>query len=131
MGGPAVPGMPPLHRGVLPDGGRRVRPAGHASTTEFRGFPFIGDDSVKAYRFLLAAGEQDTLWNLQEALYRNQGGENAGWVTDDLLRELASEIDGLDVDRLFVDADETRSSQRPRERRPPDRQQASRARRRC
>lgn len=80
-----------------------VRPG--TVSTEFRGFPFIGDDSVKAYRFLLAAGEQDKLWNLQEALYRNQGGENDGWVTDDLLRALASEIDGLDVDRLFVDAE--------------------------
>ena len=73
--------------------------------TEFRGFPFIGEDSVKAYRFLLAAGEQDKLWDLQEALYRNQGGENDGWVTDDLIRELASDIDGLDGDQLFVDAE--------------------------
>ena len=73
--------------------------------TEFRGFPFIGDDSVKAYRFLLAAGEQDKLWDLQEAMYRNQGGENDGWVTDDLIRELGAEIPGLDVDRLFVDAE--------------------------
>ena len=75
--------------------------------TEFRGFPFIGDDSVKAYRFLLAAGEQDKLWDLQEAMYRNQGGENDGWVTDDLIRELGAEIPGLDVDRLFVDAERT------------------------
>ncbi len=80
-----------------------VRP-GRAST-EFRGFPFIGDDSVKAYRFLLAAAEQDKLWDLQEALYRNQGGENDGWVTDELIRELGAGIDGLDVDRLFTDAD--------------------------
>ena len=75
--------------------------------TEFRGFPFIGDDSVKAYRFLLAAAEQDKLWNLQEALYRNQGGENDGWVTDDLVRELATQIQGLDVDKLFADAEST------------------------
>ena len=80
-----------------------VRPG--TVNTEFRGFPFIGDDSVKAYRFLLAAGEQNKLWDLQEALYRNQGGENDGWVTDDLIRELASEIDGLDVDQLFADAE--------------------------
>ena len=73
--------------------------------TEFRGFPFIGSDSVEAYRFLLAAGEQNKLWNLQEALYRNQGGENDGWVTDELIRELASAIAGLNVDRLFSDAD--------------------------
>lgn len=73
--------------------------------TEFRGLPFLGDDSVKAYRFLLAAGGQNKLWNLAEALYRHQGDENSGWVTDDLIRELASEIDGLDVDRLFSDAE--------------------------
>ena len=73
--------------------------------TEFRGFPFIGPDSVKALRFILAAGMQDRLWQLQDALYRNQGGENDGWVTDDLVRRLASEIGGLDVERLFVDAE--------------------------
>lgn len=73
--------------------------------TEFRGFPFIGPDSVKALRFILAAGVQDRLWQLQEALYRSQGGENDGWVTDDLVRRLASEIGGLDVERLFADAE--------------------------
>jgi protein-disulfide isomerase len=80
-----------------------VRPG--TVNTEFRGFPFIGDDSVRAYRFLLAAGEQNRLWNLQEAMYRNQGGENGGWVTDELIQELASEIDGLDVDQLLTDAE--------------------------
>ena len=72
---------------------------------EFRGYPFLGEDSFKAQRFVSAAGLQDRLWNLQEALYRNQGAENSGWVTDDLIRELAAEIDGLDVDQLFVDAE--------------------------
>lgn len=72
---------------------------------EFRGFPFIGPDSVKALRFIYAAGLQDKLWQFQEALYRNQGGENDGWVTDDLLREVTSEIPGLDVDKLFADAE--------------------------
>ena len=80
-----------------------VRPG--TVNTEFRGFPFIGEASVKAYRFLLAAGVQDKLWNLQETLYRHQGGENDGWVTDDLIRELGAEIPGLDVDQLFVDAE--------------------------
>lgn len=72
---------------------------------EFRGFPFIGPDSVKALLFIYAAGLQDKLWQFQEALYRNQGGENDGWVTDDLLREITSEIQGLDVDKLFADAE--------------------------
>ena len=73
--------------------------------TEFRGFPFIGDDSVKGYRYLLAAGKQDKLWNLAEALYRNQGAENSGWLTSELVRRLAAAIPGLDVDRLFADAE--------------------------
>lgn len=72
--------------------------------TEYRGFPFIGPDSVKALRFILAAGLQDRLWQLQEALYRYQGGENAGWVTDELIRERAAEIPGLDIEQLFADA---------------------------
>jgi len=80
--------------------------------TEFRGFPFIGEDSVKAYGFLLAAAEQDKLWNLAEAMYRNQGRENSGWVTDDLLRRLAGEIPGLDADKLFADAASERVKQR-------------------
>ena len=72
---------------------------------EFRGFPFLGPDSIKGQRFLLAAGEQDKLWQLADAMYRNQGDENSGWLTDELLREMASEIPGLDVDELFARAE--------------------------
>jgi protein-disulfide isomerase len=72
--------------------------------TEYRGYPFIGPDSVKALRFILAAGLQDRLWQFQEALYRYQGGENDGWVTDELIRQRAGEIAGLDVGQLFSDA---------------------------
>jgi protein-disulfide isomerase len=72
---------------------------------EFRGLAFLGPDSEKALRLVHAAGVQDRLWHLQEALYRNQGGENSGWVTDELVRVLASGIPGLDADRLFEDAE--------------------------
>jgi protein-disulfide isomerase len=72
---------------------------------EFRGLAFLGSDSEKALRLVLAAGLQDRLWHMQEALYRNQGAENAGWVTDELVRALGEEIEGLDVDRMFEDAD--------------------------
>jgi protein-disulfide isomerase len=72
--------------------------------TEFRGLAFIGPDSETALRWVLAAGLQDRLWQLQEALYRNQGGENSGWVTEDLLRRVAAEIPGLDADRVLEDA---------------------------
>ena len=70
---------------------------------EYHGYPFIGPDSLKGLRFLLAASRQNRLWQLQEALYRYQGRENSGWLTDSLVRQLASKIPGLDVDKLFAD----------------------------
>jgi protein-disulfide isomerase len=71
---------------------------------EFRGYPFLGDDSLKGERFLLAAAEQNKMWQLMDAFYRNQGAEHSGWLTDDLIRKLASQIPGLDVDTLFARA---------------------------
>lgn len=78
---------------------------------EFRGFPFLGDDSLKGQRFLIAAAEQNKMWQLMEGLYRNQGAENSGWLTDDLVRELASKIPDLDVDKLFADAESDETGQ--------------------
>jgi len=72
--------------------------------TEFRDYPFIGDDSMKGERFLLAAAEQNKMWQLMDAFYKKQGPENSGWLTDDTIRGLASEIPGLDVDKLFARA---------------------------
>ncbi len=72
---------------------------------EFRGISFIGADSETALRYVLAAGLQNHLWELQEAMYRNQGGENTGWVTEELVRDLAADIEGLDADQMVADAD--------------------------
>jgi protein-disulfide isomerase len=80
---------------------RYVRP-GHARIV-FQGLAFIGDDSEKALRAVLAAGLQNRLWEMVELLYVFQGEENSGWVTDDLLREVAARIPGLDADRMFAD----------------------------
>lgn len=78
-----------------------VRPG--TVNTEFRGLAFIGPDSEKALRLVLAAGLQDHLWDLVGGLYRNQGGENDGWVTDEVVAQLSSEI-GLDLEKLLADA---------------------------
>lgn len=69
----------------------------------FAGLAFIGPDSEKALQYVLAAGAQGKLWQLSEALYANQGDENSGWVTDELLQRLAGEL-GLDWTRLQTDA---------------------------
>jgi protein-disulfide isomerase len=71
---------------------------------DFRGLDFLGDDSTKALSYVLAAARQDRAWQLIELLYASQGAENSGWVTDDLLRELGGEVEGLDVDQMFADA---------------------------
>jgi protein-disulfide isomerase len=68
------------------------------------GMAFLGPDSEKALLYMLAAGEQGKLWQFQDALYANQGEENSGWVTDELLEKIAKGL-GLDWAKLKKDAD--------------------------
>jgi protein-disulfide isomerase len=72
---------------------------------EFRGLAFMGDDSERALRAALAAGEQGRLWHVTELLFYAQQAPNTGWVTDGLLRSIAGSVDGLDVDRMFSEMD--------------------------
>ena len=60
---------------------------------------FIGEDSVPAARAAFAAGEQDRYWQYAALLFENQGAENSGYVTDELLTGLAKQTEGLDVGR--------------------------------
>jgi protein-disulfide isomerase len=75
-----------------------VRP-GHVRLV-FRGLYFLGPDSEKALRAALAAAEQDRLWDVVHGLYRSQGAENSGWVTDELLRSLTHS--GVDTRRMLA-----------------------------
>jgi protein-disulfide isomerase len=56
---------------------------------------FIGDDSITAAKALQGAGEQDKLWQATDLLYRNQGEENSGYVTDAFL---TSVLEGAGAD---------------------------------
>lgn len=69
----------------------------------FAGLSFIGPDSEKALRYVVAAGRQGKLFQMNDALYHQQGEENSGWVTDDLLQQTAEAL-GLDWDKLRQDA---------------------------
>ncbi len=67
----------------------------------FQGVALLGEDSVTALQAAVSAGMQDKQWNVGELLYHNQGAENSGWVTDDLLRDIGASVPGLDVDAMM------------------------------
>jgi protein-disulfide isomerase len=67
----------------------------------FRGLAFIGPESDAALKAALAAGGQGRLWNVVHLLFSNQGRENGGWVTKDLLRALGRTVPGLDPARML------------------------------
>ena len=73
--------------------------AGHVRVV-FRGLSFIGEDSDTALRAALAAGEQDRLWDVVHGLFRQQGEENSGWVSDTVLRSFDGT--GLDTQRMLA-----------------------------
>jgi protein-disulfide isomerase len=64
---------------------------------EFRGLHIIGGDSLRAAQMAAAVGEQNRLWQLIDLMYRNQGAENTGYVTDRYLAALAGAIPGVHV----------------------------------
>lgn len=68
---------------------------------EFRGLAFLGPESDTGLRAALAAGEQRKLWHVVDLLFRNQGPENSGWLTDDTLRQVGASVDGLDVQQML------------------------------
>lgn len=70
---------------------------------ELRGLAFIGPDSERGLRAVLAAGEQDVLYELKALLYANQGHENVGWLTEDLVAAAARSIPQAAVARLLAD----------------------------
>jgi len=92
----AVGTFPELVRDYVRQGKLRI---------EFRGLAFLGPDSDIALRAALAAGRQDKLWDVVELLYTNQGAENSGWVSEELIDQIAARVPGLDVERFDSDRD--------------------------
>jgi protein-disulfide isomerase len=68
---------------------------------EARVLQFIGPDSLKARNAMLAAAEQNKAYNFSQVLYANQGTENTGWVTDDMLAQIAASVPGMRVPELL------------------------------
>jgi len=79
--------------------GRYVRP-GKAKIV-FWGIAILGEDSETALQTAVAAGRQNRLWHVTELLFHNQGTENAGWVTDGVLKDIGASVRGLDADGMM------------------------------
>lgn len=56
---------------------------------DFRNLTIIGPESVPAGAAALAAGRQGSGWSFVDLFYRNQGGENSGYVDDAFLEAVA------------------------------------------
>jgi protein-disulfide isomerase len=70
---------------------------------EYRPLAFLGEDSVEAREMALAAGQQGRFWQFAHLVFENQGEENSGWVTEELLMAIANAVPGLDVERARAD----------------------------
>jgi protein-disulfide isomerase len=68
---------------------------------EIRLQSFLGSDSVEAAGVVAAASLQGRAWPLVDLIYRNQGQENSGYVTDEWLASLGDRVPGLDVQRML------------------------------
>jgi protein-disulfide isomerase len=66
---------------------------------------FVGNqnnDSEHAARMALAASQQNKMWQFADLFYINQKNENDTYVNDVFLRNIASQVRGLDVDKAFA-----------------------------
>jgi protein-disulfide isomerase len=70
----------------------------------YRGIPIIDQNSIAGIRAAYAAGLQNKLWQMVEALYERQGQEGSGWITVDVIKSAAREI-GADPQKIVTDAD--------------------------
>lgn len=86
---------------VMPDIVSRYVKTGKVKV-EARTLAFLGPDSVRGRKAMIAAGEQRKAFNLAELLYINQGTENTGWLSDTMIADAARSIPGLNPRALFA-----------------------------
>jgi protein-disulfide isomerase len=70
---------------------------------ELRVLAFIGPDSASGRTAAFAAAKQNKLFNFAQLLYLNQGKENTGWLTDNVIKAAAADIPGVNVTQLLAD----------------------------
>ena len=70
---------------------------------ELRGLAFLGPDSELGMRAALAAARQNRMFEFTELLYFNQGAENSGWLSQEMVQAAARSLPGVDPSRLVND----------------------------
>jgi protein-disulfide isomerase len=73
---------------------------------ELRIRSFLGRDSVRAAGAAAAAAKQGRMYQFADLFFRNQGPENSGYADADFIRGVASQVPGLDVERVVKAADD-------------------------
>jgi protein-disulfide isomerase len=81
-----------------------VRPGKLRYELHFRSF--LGRDSVRAAGAAAEAARQDRMYQFADVFYRNQGPEESGYADADFMRMVASQVEGLDVDKVVAAADD-------------------------
>ncbi len=71
---------------------------------EWRDFPYLGEESVRAAHAARAAAEQGEFWEYHDALYAEQFPPNSGKLTRRHLLDVAGEV-GLDTEKFAEDMD--------------------------
>jgi protein-disulfide isomerase len=65
---------------------------------EYRDYAFLGDESVEAAEAALCANDQGLFWEMHDAIFYNQVGENDGAFARARLDRIAETVEGLDPD---------------------------------
>ena len=66
----------------------------------FKHLPNRGFDSMGAHLAAQCTNEQEKFWQFYKLLYENQQGIDSGWVNEDNLKKLASQIPGLEMEKF-------------------------------
>jgi protein-disulfide isomerase len=69
----------------------------------FQPISILGADSVVASRAVVAAAQQNKLFDYMSTFYANQGQENTGYVTDAFLIKIARAVPGLNLSKWKSD----------------------------
>jgi protein-disulfide isomerase len=67
---------------------------------------FLGRDSVRAAGAASAAAQENRMYQFADLFYRNQGPENTDYANADFIRTIASQVPGLDIEKVVAAADD-------------------------